>query len=163
MGLPVRPLLVAAAIALALPAPAEAKLGDSIERFSQSKLLQGDRLFRFEGRVGARYRFTGARHCAFGQGILAVDVDNQRIVQQILVLPLPANRREESAIREVAGLFIDDLGLDLPPKELRGVMDAFNEGLQGAKLIERPVGKYELRVMCQPQLGSVMMRVALKP
>src|SRR5690242_5846956 len=75
MGLPVRPLLVAAAIALALPAPAEAKLGDSIERFSQSKLLQGDRLFRFEGRVGARYRFTGARHCAFGQGILAVDVD----------------------------------------------------------------------------------------
>ena len=156
--------MVAAACTLLAAPPAEARLGDKIEAFQHSKLIQGDQLFHFEARVGARYRFVGARRCRFGQGLLAVDVDNQRIVQQILVLPLPTNGREERTVREVAGLFIDDLGLHVTDKERQGVMDAFLEAMNSGKRIERPLGqRYELRVICQPQLASIMMVVGLKP
>jgi hypothetical protein len=164
MGLPVRYLGPILAVGMLLAAPAEAKLGDKIEAFQGSKLIQGDELFHFEGRVGARYRFTGARHCRFGQGLLAVDVDHQRIVQQIVVLPLPNNGREERTIREVAQLFLQDAGLKLPDAERRAVMESFVSCMLSGKRIERDLGKdYHLRIACQPQLASIMMAVGLKP
>jgi hypothetical protein len=154
------------ALALLVPAlasPAEAKLGAPIASFTGSKLIQGDRLFHFEGRTGARYRFTGARRCKFGQGMLVVDVINQHIVQQVVVLPLPTTGKEEDVIREVAGMFVDDLALDVSDKEKAEVLDAFVDVMLNAKPISRPVGKhYELRVSCQPRLNTVMMAVGLK-
>ena len=163
MGLPVRSLFVCAVSALLLAPPAEAKLGAPIATFTRSKLIQGDTLFHFEGRFGARYRFAGARRCRFGQGMLAVDVDNQRIVQQIIILPLPTSAAEERTLGEVMTLFIDDLGLQVTDRERRGVMDAFMDTLLSAKQIERPLGKdYQLKVSCQPQLRTIMMVVALK-
>jgi hypothetical protein len=164
MGLPVRLLGPILAVGMLLAAPAEAKLGDKIEAFQGSKLIQGDQLFHFEGRVGARYRFTGASRCRFGQGLLAVDVDHQRIVQQIVVLPLPTNGREERTIREVAQLFLQDAGLKLPDAERQAVMEAFVSCMLNGKRVERDLGKdYHLRIACQPQLASIMMAVGLKP
>lgn len=164
MRLSVRLLGPLLAVGLLVAAPAEAKLGDKIEAFQGSKLIQGDQLFHFEGRVGARYRFSGARRCRFGQGLLAVDVDNQRIVQQVLVLPLPTNGREERTIREVAQLFIEDAGLQLPAKERQAVMASFIEAMLSGKRVERELGQqYNLRITCQPQLASIMMAIGLKP
>jgi hypothetical protein len=163
MGLPVRFFAAIAASTLLLATPAEAKLGEPIATFTRSKLIQGDSLFHFEGRFGARYRFAGARRCRFGQGMLAVDVDNNRIVQQIVILPLPTTSAEEKTIREVAAMFIDDLGLDVTDKERARVMDAFLDTLLSGKKVEQPVGTaYDMRVYCQPQLRTIMMVVALK-
>ena len=166
MGLLVRLLLGCLLLSAGLVAapPAEARWGAPIERFERSALIAGDRLFRYEGRVGARYRFSGARRCTFGNGLLAVDVEHQRIVQMTLVLPLPQTPREEVTLRGVVNLFVAELGLDLPPEEVASVRSAFLETLKTARRIERPLGKgYELRTYCQPQLGSIMMVVGLKP
>lgn len=143
--------------------PAEAKLGDPIAAFTRSKLIQGDTLFHFEGRFGARYRFAGARHCRFGQGLLAVDVDDQRIVQQTLVMPLPTTSAEETTLREVVTMFVDDLGLEMTDRERRQMMDAFSDTLLGGKKVQQPVGKdYELRIVCQPALRTILMSVGPK-
>jgi hypothetical protein len=162
MGSLVRCLLAVSTFWLCA-SPAEAKLDAPIATFTRSKLIQGDSLFHFEGRFGARYRFAGARHCRFGQGLLAVDVDDQRIVQQTLVMPLPTTTAEEKTLREVVALFVDDLGLDVTDRERAQLLDAFSDTLLGGKKVNQPLGKtYELRIVAQPQLRTILLAVGLK-
>ena len=61
---------LAAAIALGMASPAEARLGESFLRFKTSALIQGETLFRYEGRIGARFKFGPAPRCQFGTGLL---------------------------------------------------------------------------------------------
>lgn len=158
-----RPLfaLLALAAMLATPLPAEARLGQSITTFRHSKLLDGDTLFRYEGVIGARYRFGGASRCRFGTGLLYIDTLNGTIVQQVLVLTVPSNRREERTLQDVARLFLEDAGLER--RELRVGLDALEETLATAQAVHRVVrDDVEVNARLEPRLNSVMLIVGLK-
>src|SRR4051812_29571030 len=92
-------ILSTATLAWALWAPpAAALLGGDPYHVAHSPLMQGASYFRYEGRVGSRYYFGGATYCAFGNGLMAFDVINGKVVQQTLVLPVPNSVGEERRI-----------------------------------------------------------------
>jgi hypothetical protein len=157
------PALLAMLACLAAPgllaAPAEAKLNGTIPEYAHSKLLS-DTLFRYEGRIGARYRFGGARHCRFGQGVLAVDVQDTRIVQQIMVLPLPTSSREERMLQEVARLFIEDAGLDAD--QGKAALAAFEDAYTTGHATEKTLGEVELHTQCDPTHNALMIALSVK-
>lgn len=95
--------------------PAQAHLGQSILDFDRSTLLS-DAGFRFEGRIGARYRFGPARFARFGNGLLALDVAEGIVVQELLLLPLPVTRDMERQQRRLRAQFLAQGGF--PPAHL---------------------------------------------
>lgn len=108
--------LLGAALLLGLRAEAaEAILGKAVTEFTHSPLLS-DACFRFEGRSGARYRFGPARMARFGPGLLALDVADGFVVQELLVLPLPLNRHMSRENLRVQKLFLSQGGF--PSKDM---------------------------------------------
>lgn len=156
--------LTAALLAAAPAPPAQARLEDPITAFKTSPLVKGDTLFKFDGRIGARYRFSGATHCSFGNGLLLVDTVDGVIVQETIVLPLPNNPRERQMMEAIMGLYIKDLGIEKADGD--SVMAAFEEGIQAGKSQEKKLGglvlhKYELNVFTNPSLHSILVMVGL--
>lgn len=164
---PMRSLPSLIAIALGLSAlvapPAEARLGAKVEAIRQSGLVQGERMFAFEGRIGMRYRFAGGRHCLFGNGLLLLDTwDDGLVVQQTLVLPLPEGPGQERMLRHVAKLFVQEAGL--PAAHRAQVLDAFERTFKTAKREEKKLDDaYEFRTYCDPRLNGVMLVIGLTP
>lgn len=159
-----RALALALAAVLAVAAPAEAKLGETFLNFKRSELIHGETLFRFEGRIGARYRFGPAARCIFGTGMLLVDTQDGIIVQQTIILPLPRNKRDMKRIDGIAMLFLHDCGL--VPKDAEEAMAAFRETYETAKNVEKPLGvdkKLNLNTFTNLQLGHILLAVGLKP
>jgi hypothetical protein len=153
-------------LATLLASPAQAKLDETILEFQRSPLIKGDRLFKFDGRIGARYRFSGATRCKFGNGLMFIDTEDGRIVQQTIVLPLPNTPRERQTIEAVAKLFLEDTGL---AKEYTDVVWAnFQEGIMAGKSQQKTLGPlnplathYDTNVYTNPSLHSIMIVVGL--
>ncbi|MEB3222007.1 MAG: hypothetical protein VKS61_07995 [Candidatus Sericytochromatia bacterium] len=144
--------------------PAEAALGDTYLRFEKSLLLQGDRLFRYEGRQGARFRFGPARGCTIGNPLLLVDVQDGLIVQQVLVLPLPRRERDMPRLEHVVGLFLQDAGLDAEAR--RVAARTFTETCRSGKGTRKPLGpeaRWMLDTVASPALGQVVLAVGFRP
>ena len=143
--------------------PAEARLGERVDAFRHSPLLD-EKYFEFDGVVGARYRFSGGKRCTFGDGMLALDTINGTVVQQVLVMPYPENRRAERKLQEVARMFLREAGLD---EEARKVaLETLVMTYQTAKPGDQKVGKekqFEVRTYCKPALRGIMLVVAMKP
>lgn len=146
----------AALLVLTIAMPAEARLGDKVWTFKGSPLLQGDRLFRFEGLYGSRFQFCGARHCAFGDGVLALDVWDDTIDQESLVLPVPGTRRDQALEDHVATLFLQDSGLSAADqaKALMAFQQAYNDGETTDTHLAHGI---HLRSACAPDIDSVML------
>jgi hypothetical protein len=157
----------AAAVLLAAitsAAPAEARLGESFLRFRQSALIQGDTLFRFEGRVGARFRFGPAPRCRVGSGMLLLDTQDGIVVQQTIILPLPRHSSDQRRIDGIAVMFLEDAGLG--KKEVEEAMTAFRDTYSTAKPVEKQLGpekKLNLNTFTNPQLGHILLAVGIKP
>lgn len=154
-------LWLAPLLALAIAAPADARLGEKIWTFKSSPLIQGDQLFRFEGVYGARYQFCGARDCLFGDGVLALDVWDDTIDQESLVLPLPTTGRDMALVDHVAQLFVQEAGLDAPDqaKAIAAFQDAYDNGVETDTTLARGV---RLRSACAPDIDSVMLVLTAK-
>lgn len=155
---------VAVAVALGAAAPAEARLGESFLRFRNSALIQGETLFRYEGRVGARFKFGPAPRCRFGTGMLLLDTQDGIVVQQTIILPLPRTTRDQRQIDGLAVLFLEDAGLG--KKDVDEAMVAFRETYSTAKPVERALGpekKLNLNTFTNPQLGHILLAVGIKP
>ena len=160
-------ICVSLALWLFLAAPAAARLDDTMLDFKRSPLIKGDTLFKFDGRIGARYRFSGATHCEFGNGLLFLDTEDGTIVQETVVLPLPNNPRDRVRIERVVMMFLKDC--DLEKADLDTVYAAFQDGIQAGKSLKKDLGginplkrKYEMNVYTNPALRSILVEVALK-
>jgi hypothetical protein len=152
-------LLLGVLLLSAWAQPAVAKLGDPIESTLKSPLLQGDRLFHFEGRYGSQYRFSGADACEFGQGLYVLDTDNGTVVRESLVMPLPASSRDEKILLKVAGMFLKEAGLD---QDLgKQGQEALWHTYQTSKSFDGAVGPYWLRSVCDPSLDQLLLSVRL--
>lgn len=158
-------VLLAAALAwLGTAAPAEARLGDSFIRFRGSALIAGDTLFRYEGRIGSRFRFGPAPRCRIGTALLMIDCVDGMIVQQTIILPLPHVTRDMVRMDEIATLFLEDAGLG--KVEMSEAIAAFRESYTTAKPIERTIGpdkRLNLNSFTSPQLAHVLLAVGIKP
>ena len=166
-----------AALALSLlvvlaPAPAEAKLGETFLRFKYSELIRGNEgLYRFEGRVGARYRFGPTRRNDFASSVFILDTQDGIIVQQTLILPYPRNKQDVRRVEGLAGLFLRDAGLD--EKHLKEALQAFRLAYEAGKNYEtgkdsqQPKLTFEeklnLNVITGVQLGHILLAIGLKP
>ncbi|MDB5098326.1 MAG: hypothetical protein JWM80_2747 [Cyanobacteria bacterium RYN_339] len=160
-------LLLILVLWAALAAPAAAKLDDTVLTFKQSALIKGDTLFKYDGRVGARYRFSGATRCMFGNGLLYLDTQDGTIVQETVILPLPNHPRERARLEKVVQMFLKETGLE--KEDADQVYAAFEDGIQAGKSSKKDLGgfnplkrKYEYNVYCNPALRSVLVQVALK-
>lgn len=157
--------LAAVAVWLAAAPPAAAKLEEPITQFKTSALVKGDSMFKFDGRIGARYRFSGATHCIFGDGLLLLDTVDGVIVQETVVLPLPTTPRERQLMETIMKTYIDDTGLSQDDGKV--VMAAFEDGIQAGKSQQKDLGnplwrKYQLNVYTNPSLRSILVMVGLK-
>jgi hypothetical protein len=112
-----------------LCAPAKGHLGQSILDFDRSSLLN-DAGFRFEGRVGARYRFGPARFARFGNGLLALDVAEGIVVQELLLLPLPITREMERQQKRLRAQYLAQGGFPSAhlPKAEAAIQAAMDRG-----------------------------------
>ena len=157
--------LLAAPLALALAAPpAEARLGESFLRFKGSALIQGDTLFRYEGRVGARFRFGPAPRCQVGTAMLLLDTQDGIVVQQTIILPLPRYTKDQRRVDAIATLFLEDAGLG--KKDVDEALAAFRETYSTAKNVEKAMGpekKINLNTFTNLQLGHILLAVGIKP
>lgn len=157
-------LLAVCGLALGVGAaePAQARLGGTPDQLANSPLLEGDALFRFEGRVGSRYRFAGARNCRFGSGLFVADVWGRRIVQEILVLPRPVGPLEERRARDVVRRLFETAGIER--HEWDGLYAAYDAAVHEAKRAERKIGRdLEVRVRCDAAFQNVMIALSRKP
>jgi hypothetical protein len=152
---------------LSLAAPAAAKLDDTILSFKTSPLIKGDTLFKFDGRIGARYRFSGATRCIVGNALMYLDTEDGTIVCETIVLPLPNNPRERVRIEDVCKLFLKETGLEKADTDQ--VWLAFVDGINAGKSLKQDLGglnplkrKYEFNVYTNPALRSILVQVALK-
>lgn len=156
--------LLALAVWGAIAPPAHAQLEESITDFKRSELIKGDTLFKFDGRVGARYHFSGATHCMFGNGLFFLDTVDGYVVQEEIVLPLPGTPRERALIESVMQLFLKDVGLG--KDDNTKIWAAFEEGIQAGKTQEVPLGgffqKHQANVFSNPSLHSILVIVGLK-
>lgn len=146
------------------PAVAEARLGDSYLQFERSALLQGDALFRYEGRIGARFRFGPARSNTLGNPLLYVDTQDGLIVQQLLVLNFPRQKRDVRRAEQVLALFWQDVGLRPADAEL--AWQAWRETLGTGKAAQKAFGPDEswtLEIHVNTELARVLVAVGLKP
>jgi hypothetical protein len=153
------------AIGLTLAPSASAALEQPITDFKRSDLLKGDALFKFDGRTGARYRFSPATHSRFGGGLLLVDTVDGIIVQETIVLPLPNSPRDRQMLEAMMKLYLKDTGLK--KDDAAAVLAAFEEGIQGGKSQEKVLGtlfghKYQLNVFTNPGLRSILVMVGLQ-
>lgn len=157
-------LALAATLLSGLAAPAEARLGESFLRFKSSALIQGETLFRYEGRVGARFKFGPAPRCQVGTGMLLLDTQDGIVVQQTIILPLPRTTRDQRKIDAIAILFLEDAGLG--KKEIEEAMTAFRDTYGTAKSVEKQLGpdkKLNLNTFTNPQLGHILLAIGIKP
>lgn len=162
-----RPAVVAWLVTLLVAGvqpPAEARLGESFLRFRSSALIQGEALFRYEGRIGARFKFGPAPRCQVGTAMLLLDTQDGIVVQQTIILPLPRGTRDQRKIDAIAVLFLEDAGLG--KKDVEEAMTAFRETYGTAKNVEKQFGpdkKLNLNTFTNPQLGHILLAVGLKP
>lgn len=156
--------LLAAASTLLVAPPAEARLGESFLRFKNSSLIRGDTLFRYEGRVGARFRFGPAPRCQVGTAMLLLDTQDGIVVQQTIILPLPRGTRDQRRIDGIAVMFLQDAGLG--KADVEEAMTAFRDTYATAKNVEKAFGpekKLNLNTFTNPQLGHILLAVGIKP
>ena len=156
--------LSVALLAAFLAPPAEARLGESFLRFKNSALIRGDTLFRYEGRVGARFRFGPAPRCQVGAAMLLLDTQDGIVVQQTIILPLPRYTRDQRRVDAIAILFLEDAGLE--KKDVEEAMAAFRDTYATAKNVEKQFGpekKLNLNTFTNPQLGHILLAVGIKP
>jgi hypothetical protein len=155
---------MALGLLVALPEPADARLGEVYTRFGRSELLQGDRLFRYEGRLGARFRFGPARGCSLGNPLMLIDVQDGIIVQQLLVLPLPRRERDAPALERLVVIFLQDAGLG--GDDLREAVRAFSQTSRTGKGTRKPLGpegRFVLDTLANPSLGQIVLAVGFRP
>ncbi|MEB3197346.1 MAG: hypothetical protein VKP62_09095 [Candidatus Sericytochromatia bacterium] len=144
--------------------PAEARLGDAYPRFASSHLVAGNRLFRYEGRVGARFRFGPGRENTLGNPLMYIDTQDGVIVQQVLILPLPRRSREEGRLASMTKLFLEDAGLE--DKDLEQALGAFKALLSNGKTVQRALGPSDrlmLDLFANPQSGHALIAIGFKP
>jgi hypothetical protein len=156
-------LLAASALCLGAQ-EAEARLGEVYTRFGSSLLLQGDGLFRFEGRQGARFRFGPARSCTLGNPLLLIDVQDGIIVQQVLVLPLPRRERDLPVLERVVAVFLQDAGLRGEDRLV--AVRTFAETCRTGKGARKPLGpeaRWVLDTLANPALGQVVLAIGFRP
>jgi len=149
---------------LLAPASAEARLGDRYTRFERSALIQGDDLFRYEGRVGARFRFGPARSNVLGNPLLYVDTQDGFIVQQILVLNFPRRKSDLRRAEKLLALFWQDVGLRSADTER--AWQGWRETLSTGKAAQKPLGPedaWTLDVFVSTELARVLVAVGYKP
>lgn len=156
--------LAVGGVLLAPAGAAEARLGDAYAKFTRSRLLQGDRLFRFEGRLGARFRFGPARANTLGNPLLLIDVQDGIIVQEILILPLARRERDVPRLGRLVLLLAEDAGLDAG--EADATVRAFAETCRTAKPLRKPVGPmfgWMLDILASPELGQCVVALGYRP
>lgn len=149
---------------LAAPRVADARLGDSYLQFERSSLIQGDHLFRYEGRIGARFRFGPARSNTLGNPLLYVDTQDGRIVQQLLVLNFPRQKRELRRTEKLLSIFWRDVGLGLT--DTTRAWQVWRETLDTGKAAQKalgPDGSWSLDVHVSTELARVLVAVGYKP
>jgi hypothetical protein len=152
-------------VGVTLSPPASAALEEPITDFKHSELIKGNALFKFDGRTGARYRFSAATHSKFGGGLLLIDTVDGIVVQETIVLPLPNGPRDRQMLEGMMKLYLKDTGLK--KDDSAAVLAAFEEGIQAGKSQEKVLGslfghKYQLNVFTNPGLRSILIMVGLQ-
>lgn len=166
-----RLLVALACLTVFTPAPAHAVLGETFLRFKNSQLLHGETMFRFEGRVGARYRFGPALRSTVGTSMFMLDTQDGIIVQQTIVLHFPRNKRDVKRVEALADLFLADAGLK--PKEREEALMTFRTAYEMGKSYEtaknpelKPLSfedRLNLNVFTSLSLGHILLAIGLKP
>lgn len=144
--------------------PAEARLGTSIVNFERSELLRGDRLFRFEGRIGARFRFGPARRNTLGNPLLYVDTQDGRIVQELLILNFPRQTRDRRTAEQLLKLFWLDVGLS--DEGIAQAERAWEKTLATGQSFQQPVGSeqaFVLDIHLSTALARILVAVGYRP